>query len=467
LAESAATDEREEVILRQVKQLCSVSGMQCDECALTIEEALQALPGVLNASVDFGSETVNLDFDAETVRLDDIRAAVQKAGYDCKPAVAMKKTGLVKRVLVVVSALLGIAALLSLDKFFASDLSLADLGSKANYGILFLIGILTSFHCIGMCGGFVLGYTSSVGGTMRAASWRHLVYGVGKTLSYSGFGALFGLLGGFVAFSTEMRAVVLVSAGVFLVMYGLSMLRTFSGLRRFHIRMPMFLHRFVVARQRKVGSPFVIGLLNGLMIACGPLQAMYVSAAGTGSALQGGAMLFFFALGTLPVMLAFGFFASLVKAETGRKIVQISAFLIVLLGVMMINRSLMVLGAGYDFAALGAKILRVLPAEWTGLRRAGDAGLLIQNGYQVVYMEVVDSELQPNRFVVKRNYPVKWIINVKKLSSCTSQLVVPSLEKTVDLQPGLQILEFLPEQAGDISWSCNMGMISGSFTVED
>src|SRR5512134_498499 len=46
-------------------------------------------------------------------------------------------------------------------------------------------------------------------------------------------------------------------------------------------------------------SPLVIGLLNGLMLGCGPLQAMYIMAAGTGSAQEGATMLFFFGLGTL------------------------------------------------------------------------------------------------------------------------------------------------------------------------
>ena len=54
----------------------------------------------------------------------------------------------------------------------------------------------------------------------------------------------------------------------------------------------------------------MIGLLNGLMLGCGPLQAMYVMAAGTGSPQEGATMLFFFGLGTLIPLLSFGLIAS-------------------------------------------------------------------------------------------------------------------------------------------------------------
>ena len=85
------------------------------------------------------------------------------------------------------------------------------------------------------------------------------------------------------------------------------MLEVFPALSHFHIKTPKFIMRFVGKEYRKHSNPFVIGLLNGLMIICGPLQAMYVMAAGTGNWTQGGAILFFFGIGTLPCCWASGF----------------------------------------------------------------------------------------------------------------------------------------------------------------
>lgn len=453
--------------MRLIKQRFPISGMQCDECALHVEEAVQDLPGVFKAEGNFGSESVALEYDADIISLNTLRAAIQKAGYDLGEAAAEKKGGIFKRIAAISAGLLGIVLLLYLDRWVQIDLPSPTLQTQADYGILFLIGVLTSFHCIGMCGGFVLGYTAAGSGRGWAALPRHLAYGLGKTLSYTSFGALFGLLGAFLAFTPLLRGIVMAAAGIFLLLYGLSMLQAFAVLRRVHIRMPKVLHNFVITRQRHFRSPLIVGLLNGLMIACGPLQAMYILAAGTGSAWQGGAMLFFFALGTLPVMLAFGFFASLITTATSKKMLQISGMLIVLLGIVMLNRSLVMLDSGYDFHSLSTKFTQML--QNTGLMKDRDAasGLLIQNGYQVVYMEVHDDKLQPSEFIIKRNYPVKWIIDVKKLSPCNKQLVIPSLNKTIELHPGLQMVEFLPEQAGAINWSCSMGMMSGSFKVVD
>ena len=158
-----------------------------------------------------------------------------------------------------------------------------------------------------MCGGFVLSYTADDAGAGRPSYLSHLLYGAGKTLSYTLIGAMFGLLGAFVAFTPMLRGVAGMLAGAFLIVFGLNMLGLFAPLRRFRLGLPVPLQTFIYEKQaRSRHRPFVIGLLNGLMLACGPLQAMYVMAAGTGSALEGAKMLFAFGVGTLPVLLSFG-----------------------------------------------------------------------------------------------------------------------------------------------------------------
>ena len=92
------------------------------------------------------------------------------------------------------------------------------------------------------------------------------------------------------------------------------MLNVFPVLRKIRFKLPARYRGALSAKQsRSRNRPFVIGLLNGLMIACGPLQAMYVMAAGTGSAIEGAKMLFTFGIGTLPVLLSFGFLTSLIS----------------------------------------------------------------------------------------------------------------------------------------------------------
>lgn len=444
-----------------------VTGMQCAECENRIVEAVAGLPGIINAQASFTDETLTLDLDDDIISLKTVCAAVKSTGYECSNRARHKPTGLGRRLFLIVIAITGITLLLQLNKFVQLDLSLEDVGKTANYGLVFLVGILTSFHCIGMCGAFVISYTVAGAKSGRPGYFSHLLYGLGKTLSYSGFGALFGLIGGAVTFTLGMRSMVSALAGVFLILYGLSMLDAFSGLRRLHIRLPFFVNRFLVRRRQRTSNPFMIGLLNGLMIACGPLQAMYIMAAGTGSAVAGATLLAAFALGTLPVMLAFGYFTGMISSGATRRFMKISAVIILLLGTAMLNRSLLISGSGYDVNSLLSRASQALQARFmTWQHDHADAGSHLQDGYQVIYMEAEAIAYKPDEFTLRYGIPVKWVINVKELSSCNKRIIIPSLDMTIDLKPGLQVVEFTPQQMGAISWSCYMGMIPGTFIVK-
>lgn len=58
-----------------------ISGMHCTSCANIIERKLRKLPGVKEASVNFGAETGRVIFDASQIQQEDIFALVQKIGY--------------------------------------------------------------------------------------------------------------------------------------------------------------------------------------------------------------------------------------------------------------------------------------------------------------------------------------------------------------------------------------------------
>ncbi|MGZ5049914.1 MAG: urease accessory protein UreH domain-containing protein [Methylobacter sp.] len=444
-----------------------VTGMLCMDCEHHVVDALAGLPGIIRAQASFAEETLTLDLDTDVISLKTVCKALKEAGYACNNRSRGQPASPARRLLLTVVAIVGITALLQLNKIVQLDLSPEDINQTAGYGLLFLVGVLTSFHCIGMCGGFVIGYTVADDKAGKANHWKHLLYGLGKTLSYAGFGALFGLIGGAVAFTPAMRSMVSAMAGIFLMLYGLSMLDTFSGLRRLHLRLPGSLHYFLAQANRRTASPFVIGLLNGLMIACGPLQAMYIMAAGTGSASAGAALLAVFGLGTLPVLLAFGYFAGMISGHTTRHFMKISAFIILLLGAVMLNRGLLLSGSGYDVNSILSKATLALQARFATWRHDhADAEAHLQDGYQVIYMEAEAHEYKPDRFVLREGVPVKWIINVRELSVCNKRIIVPPLDMAIDLKPGLQIVEFTPQQPGTIGWSCYMGMIPGTFIVE-
>jgi Cu+-exporting ATPase len=57
-----------------------IEGMSCAACALRVEKALAALPGVRSASVNFATEKASIQA-ASSVELAQLKAAVEKAGY--------------------------------------------------------------------------------------------------------------------------------------------------------------------------------------------------------------------------------------------------------------------------------------------------------------------------------------------------------------------------------------------------
>jgi Cu+-exporting ATPase len=58
-----------------------VYGMTCGHCQKRVADAISSLEGVESVNVDLESESATLSFDPQKVSLDDIKAAIQKAGY--------------------------------------------------------------------------------------------------------------------------------------------------------------------------------------------------------------------------------------------------------------------------------------------------------------------------------------------------------------------------------------------------
>jgi len=340
---------------------------------------------------------------------------------------------------------------------FVDTIQLPNLTRGISYGLLFLIGLLTGFHCVTMCGGFVVSYTAKNAKEGIRSYKSHLMYGLGKTLSYTIIGAAFGLLGSIIAFTPVIRGVAGILAGLFLIFFGLKILNIFPLLRRINLRTPQFLDRFVGEESKKHSSPLIIGLLNGLMIACGPLQAIYIMAASTGSIIEGAKLLFVFALGTLPVMLSFGYITTFISLKATHKILKVSGVVVIILGFVMLNNGLSLTGTGYDVNSL-------LTSVKSGNNMVGNT---IKEGYQEIRMDVVRSGWSPNKFILKKGVPVKWIINGKEINGCNNAIQVPKLGLNFDIRKGEQVIEFTPKEEGVIPWSCWMGMIPGTFVVKN
>ena len=446
-----------------IKKSFRTKGMTCSSCEKVIAKQALKLPGVKSIDVDYATEKAVVEYDNDKTSYEEIKKKIESKGYTCEEENS-EKNNTNNNTWGWLFAVLGIMVVGYFILKLFSTIKVPELSQNMGYGLLFIVGLLTGIHCVSMCGGFVVSYTTKGIQQGKKPHQMHLSYAIGKTISYTVIGAAFGFVGSIIAFTPMMRGIAGLLAGIFLVLFGLKMLNIVPGLRKFNVRLPRFLNRFV-GEESKIhrNNPLVIGLLNGLMIACGPLQAMYIMAAGTGSWIEGAKMLFIFGLGTLPIMLSFGYLTSFISAKATQKILKASGVIVLILGLVMINRGLTLTGSGYD--------LNTLTASWRTTAgssvSAQDDLPVLKEGYQEIRMDVLNGRWSPNKFVLQKGVPVRWIINGKELNGCNSGIQVPKLGLEFNIKQGEQVIEFTPTEAGTIPWSCLMGMIPGTFIVKD
>lgn len=324
-----------------------IEGMHCVGCEDILKQALGGITGVESVNASYGAQTVEVVYDNTKTHRADIERVIVAKGYGIKTTQASGDVW--RRVKHFILFLLLLVVVGGIAFWGKSQMPgvMQQIQPQMSYAVLLGIGFLTGFHCIGMCGGFVVGYTDPAKSKARQLL-AHLSYAFGKTLSYTVLGAGFGLLGASIAITPQIRGAVALAASLFLLIYGLKMLNVFAFLRRFTLRMPKTVNRAIADELRKPPrSALRTGLLTGLLLGCGPLQAMYVMAAGSGDPFQGGMILLMFGLGTLLPLLGFGVFASLLSHTAMRQMVQVSGILVIAMGVMMAQRGLMMLKASH------------------------------------------------------------------------------------------------------------------------
>ena len=433
-------------------------GTTCESCATIIKKQALKVDGVQEVTFDYANETGYVTFDDNKTNIDEILYKIEEKNYTCYVLDEKKKKN--NKSFGWIFAIIGILIAGYFLFNFVEGIQMPSISQNMGYGLLFVVGLLTGFHCISMCGGFVVSYTAKDAQEGRKSHKSHLMYGLGKLVSYTVIGAAFGLLGSIIAFTPMMRGIAGLLAGAFLILFGLKMLNVLPILRKIQIRTPKFITKFVGIKSKESSSPLIIGLLNGLMIACGPLQAIYIMAAGTGSMIEGAKLLFVFGLGTLPLMLGFGYFASMISAKATHKILKASGAIVIILGLIMMNNSLVLTGTGFDAGSILASV------QGAGLI-TGNAGVELKEGYQEIKMEVNRYGWSPDTFVLKKGVPVKWIIDGKEINGCNNAIQVPKYGLEFDIKQGEQTIEFTPDEEGVVSWSCWMGMIPGTFIVKD
>lgn len=202
-----------------------------------------------------------------------------------------------------------------------------------------LLGLMGSFHCIGMCGPIAISLPLRGKNQFQKISGG-ILYNLGRTVTYGLMGAVFGLIGqGFEIIGFQQWISIAMGTLMILSVIVPSIFKNINAGK--HIPFTGAVRKGIqnLFAKRSFGGLFFIGLLNGLL-PCGLVYLAIAGAIGTGNFTYGVLFMVLFGLGTLPMMLFISLLGNLISLSVRNKINKIIPTLVVIIGLIFILRGL-------------------------------------------------------------------------------------------------------------------------------
>lgn len=219
--------------------------------------------------------------------------------------------------------------------------------------IAIITGFLSSLHCVGMCGPIIAGYVAHKPISIEMPTMNskqiidrnsisyHLMYHIGRVLSYTLLGTIAGFLGAALTISSTVQSVVTILLGLFMILFGLSQV----GILKLHKNTRMLGTGSKIlsglSKNTRIESCFLLGLMTPLL-PCGLLYGMLAVAAATDSPMTGALTMGAFALGTIPALLLSGVLVSTIRVKFSVYGTRFAVVMLIVMGLLTIGR-----GTGY------------------------------------------------------------------------------------------------------------------------
>ena len=445
-----------------------VQGMTCQSCEVLIEDMVKELDGVTKVSLSFRTGRMKVITDGRAVTAKQIHHLISDHGYHVSDEQAQSTPPYSQeRESVDIGELIIIALIIGIVFIFLRGAGIIDPGrfsitNGASYGVIFLVGLLAaSSSCIAVAGGLLLSSAATYHSKYPDASRKqkfapHLLFNVGRIVSYTLFGGLIGLVGKAVTIPPQVIGLLMVLASAVMVAMGLKVLRIVDITRYIHIPVPKIFAR--LAHQKKESAsgaaPFLLGA-STFFLPCGFTQALQVYVLTTGSFTQGALTMLVFTLGTAPALLSLGALTSVTRGIVQKYVMKFAGVFVVMIGLFTIQNGMALAGFQISFP------------ESNSAQNGASAEVKIENGVQIVEMAVTRRGYEPNQFIIQKGIPVKWKIDGQFVYGCQAFVTVPSLGLSRQIDEGANVIEFTPNKTGKIAFMCSMGMYRGTFNVVD
>lgn len=345
----------------------------------------------------------------------------------------------VKPVEIIIILLIIILVFYLLNKIIGFNIFnvIPTIDENITYGMLFVTGLLTSIHCVSMCGAINL--LTVINKTTKRSYKKPILYNLGRLISYTALGGIVGLIGSVLTVNKTVTGIIILLAAIVMFLMALAML----GLIPLK-KLKLIRHKTVTA------NPLIIGLLNGLM-PCGPLQVMQVYALSTASPIKGAISMFLFCLGIIPLMLGTGLFLNKLTGKWKIIVNKIATCLILILSVVMLNQALLYIN-----------IDLFKNNDDSTYQKA-----ILKETYQEVKINVSYGNYQD--IIIQKDIPVKLIIHVDedKLTGCNNEIYLAKYKIKKKLKVGDNIIEFTPTKEETLTYTCYMNMIKNNIKVID
>lgn len=285
---------------------------------------------------------------------------------------------------------------------------------------------------------------------------------VGKLLSYTILGAFLGALGSKIIISPIVQGWMQIIAGIFMLIAVGRLLDLHPIFRRFVITPPKSFFRLLRTKSGSEGvlSASLLGFLT-FLIPCGVTQAMMLLAVSSGSAILGSLIMFSFTLGTSPVFFALGIASAQIFKTKSLK--YVAALAILILAILSINTGQVLRGS-----------IHTLQNYWiaatnnTGndVNTNSQVANINNEGKQEVTINVFSGGYKSNVKTLNSGVPTKVTLISNNVLGCSRAFTIPeyNLSKILPVS-GTEYLEFTPTKKGKLTYTCSMGMYTGSFEV--
>ena len=310
-----------------------LQGMICRQCEDVICQRLFSTRGVIAVSADYWKGKVQIEYDPEIVNQSILKNVLSGIGY---PVSEKARAGYRTDVIC------GFAILILI--FLSDHLPLPDIpaiDNGASYGEIFLSGLVTGTHCIVMCGGIMLTTASAeLQKRKRTNGWNAaLGWNSGRVFICACSGMIFGAVGTVITYTVKLKSFVYTLAGLLVALTGLQMWGIIPPLRRVSLALPSPCGITSGHHGKIFRFPVMLGCLTGLM-PCGASYSMWLIAMTAGSAIRGGLTMLFWALGTVPSMLLFAAFGTLLPQKAAKWMQKVNVVVITTLGLRMLINGL-------------------------------------------------------------------------------------------------------------------------------